>query len=431
MLLSIIPVSAAETQDVSVIGGCKTIDGQVPLLGTGQLISNAAAVLLYEVNTDTLMYAYNADNQVTPSSLVKILTALIAVEKGKMDDVVTVRSEVLSTLAPDAAMVGLEIDEVLTVKDLLYCMMVASGNDAAVILADHVMGSQQKFVEEMNRFAAEIGCTGTHFTNVHGLHDENQYTTARDVGRILIRALQNESFCEVFGAKSYVVPKTNKSEERKLTTQNYLMNSGKAIYDERLTGGRTAVNNDQTRSIASVAQVNDMHLMCVVIGARSQFEKDGYTVKVFGGYSETQELLDMGFNGYKTAQILQPDQVLQQISVMGGDCDVSMGTGKGALCVIPVGTDLNGLSFRYANEISLTAPLQKGQKLSDLQVFYGSVCLAQTETYAMNAVRIAGTQFTDNVQNAEKPGFFKVFFYVLGSVFLLVLAIFGCIQVTL
>ena len=136
LLLCAMPVLAADTDDASITAGCNTIAGQVPLLGTGQLISNATAALLYETNTDTVMYAHNADAQVEPASLLKIMTALIAIEKGNMTDVVTVREEVLSTLAPDAAVVELVVDEVVTVKDLLYCMMVASGNDAALAVEE-------------------------------------------------------------------------------------------------------------------------------------------------------------------------------------------------------------------------------------------------------------------------------------------------------
>ena len=149
LVLCLLPIAVFAQVDSSVTEGCNTLDGQVPFLGTGQLVSNCAAAVLYETNTDTLMYAHNADAQVSPASLVKILTALVAIEKGKMDDAVTVRQEVLDTLAPDAAVVELEADEVLTVKDLIYCMMVGSGNDAAVVLCDHVMGSQDAFVAEM------------------------------------------------------------------------------------------------------------------------------------------------------------------------------------------------------------------------------------------------------------------------------------------
>ncbi len=428
ILLVLLPttVLADAPADISVTGGCSTLDAQVPVLGSVQLVSNTAAAILYETNTDTLMYAYNADTQAQPASLLKIMTALIAIEKGSMDDAVTVREETLDTLPIDAAVVGLEIDEVLTVNDLLYCMMVSSGNDAAVVLAEHIMGTQEAFVAEMNRYAAEFGCTGTNFTNVTGLHDKNQYTTARDVAKILSKAIGNEQFCQAFGAKTYDMSKTNKSEVRNLATQNFLINNDRVeiYYDERVNGGRTAVNNDRTRSIASVAESNGMELICVVIGARSQFENDGYTEKVFGGYDETKQLLDMAFNGYKTAQVLFADQVLQQSSVLNGNCDVSVGVKDPVYSVIPQNADINGLDYRYAEEAGLSAPIEKGQKLSALQIWNGPICIAQTETYAMNSVGVAGAVFNDDTAKNGQTSVFLIVLCVLGGIFAVLLVIF-------
>lgn len=432
LLLCSVPVLAADPQtDVSVTSGCRTLDAQLPLLGAAQLVSNTSAAVLYETNTDTLMYAQNADNPIEPASLLKIMTALVAIEKGKMDDVVTVREEVLSTLAADAVVVDLTVDEVVTVKDLLYCMMVASGNDAAVVLADHVMGDQQAFVAEMNRYAAELGCTGTNFTNVHGLDDDAQYTTARDISRILAHAIKNPQFSEFFNAKEYEMPATNKSEARKLTSQNYLINNDKVeiYYDERVTGGRTAVCSDQTRSLAITAQQNDMNLVCVVTGAKSQYEKDGYTVKVFGGYAESKQLLDLCFTGYKTAQILSPDQVLKQSSVLNGNCDVTVGARTGVSAVVATGATDNGLVYRYADEVGLSAPIQKGQTLASLQIWQGAVCVAQTEVYAMNNVAVAGTVFEEDNGKSITLGTGKVILLVIGGIVALVLCAFGVLYI--
>jgi len=425
LLLSSVPASAQTSEDLSVNSGCHSLDAQIPFLGTSQLVSNTVSALLYETNTDTLLYAYNADAQVQPASLLKILTALIAIEKGNLSDVVTVREEVLDTLPPDAAIVELQADEVVTVKDLIYCMMVASGNDAAVVLAEHVMGSQQAFVDEMNRYAEELGCTNTSFTNVHGLHNVKQYTTARDVARILNKAMENEQFREVFCAKYYDMPATNKDEAERLATQNYLVNNDrvKIYHDPRVTGGRTAVNNDRSRSIATTAQFGDMDVICIVIGSKSQFEKDGYTERVFGGYNETKQLLDLAFNGNRTAQILYPDQVIGQKTVLNGGCDVTVGARDGAFSVIAEDMDPKALSYRFMNEIPLSAPIEKGQKLADLQVWYGSVCLIQTEAYAMNTVAIAGTEF--DTESNKGIGFWTVVLYIVGGLLVAGLIVFG------
>lgn len=429
LLFAASPLSVFATEaitDISVVSGCRSLDGQVPLLGNQLLVNNTAAAILYETGTDTLMYAYNADAKLPPASLLKILTALIAIEKGNMTDAVTVQAEVLNTLASDAVVVELLEDEVVTVQDLLYCMMVGSGNDAAVILADHVLGSQEAFVAEMNRYAAELGCTGTNFTNVHGLHDDQQYTTARDVARILAKAIQNELFCEVFGANYYTVPATNKSEARDLVSQNYLMNNDKDInyFDSRATGSRTGVANDRSRCIASTAKVGEMNLICVVMGSKSVFEEDGYTVKVYGGYDETTQLLDFGFNGYKAAQILHPGQVMQQASVVNGSSDVTIGTKEGAYTVIPSNADSNTLSYRYINETNLTAPIQEGDKVSTLQIWIGNVCVAQTDLFAMNTVLAPDNVFGGADADRNGVGFGKILLYVIGVILVLALVLF-------
>ena len=416
-LLCALPVSASQIpDDVSVASGSNSLDGQVPILGSQLINGNMKSAILYDVNSDTIMYAYDADEKLPPSSLLKILTALIAIEKGTLTDAVTVQESVLATLDPDAAKVKLAVDEVVTVKDLIYCMMVASGNDAAVVLADHVLGSQDAFVAEMNHYAAELGCLNTNFTNVHGLHDENQYTTARDVARILEKALENQTFCEVFGARYYTVPETNKSAERKLSSQNYLLNNDDDInyYDERVKGSRTAVANDRSRSIASVAEVNDMKLLCIVMGAGSKYEDDGYTVRVYGGYNETKKILDVAFDGYKTAQLLFPNQVLMQKPVMNGNSDVSIGTNSASFSVIPENDLEGGLVYRYVNEKPLTAPIEKGSHVSTLQIWCGNVCVAQTDLFALNRVNTINSAYNDTESDQSSVTVIKYVLIIAG-----------------
>ncbi len=419
ILLGNITVFAAEqAEDTSVSTGCHTIDGVVPYLGTQAAIKNCKAAIVYEANTDTLMYAQNADNQLPPSSLAKILTALIAIEKGNMSDVVMVKAETLASLPSDAVSIDLLPDEVVTVQDLLYGMMVGSGNDAAAVLAEHIMGSQQAFVAEMNRCAQSSGCTATNFTNVHGLHDDAQYTTARDFGRILAKAVQNEVFCQIFGEKYYTVPETNKSEARYLTSQNYLMNNDKVIdyFDERVTGSRTAVANDRTRSIASIAEVNDMRLLCIVMGAQDKYEDDGYTVRVYGSYKETSDLLNLAFTGNKTVQILHRNQTFLQKNVENGSSDVIIGTDSDFFAVVPENINENTLTYRFVNEVPMSAPIEKGQRAATLQIWLGAVCVAQADLLTMNKVLPAGAVFDENTGGGGAAAFGKVLLYLLAGI---------------
>ena len=178
-------------------------------------------------------------------------------ENGDIETVVTVREDVLSTVPYDAVSADLTAGEEMTLGDLIGCMLVGSANDAAAVIAENLAGSQAAFVARMNLRAQELGCTGTQFTNVHGLHDKEQYTTARDIARILAKAVENEAFCDAFGAVYYTVEPTNKADVRYLSTENYMMNDDMDVnyYDTRVTGSRTGVNNDYTRNVASVAEV--------------------------------------------------------------------------------------------------------------------------------------------------------------------------------
>lgn len=398
-------VSAEVVDNNTVTNGAHSLDGVNPLLGSDRLVTNVQSAIVYETKSQTLMYAFHADEQVSPASLVKILTALITIEQGNLSDEVTVTEAVLNTVASDAVSADLVAGEIMTVEDLLYCMMVGSANDAAAVLAEHIWGSQSAFVAEMNRYAKDLGCTQTNFTNVHGLHDDLQYTTVRDMARILAKAMENETFSAVFGAINYRVPATNMSQERALATGNYLMNNDdvQIYHDSRVTGGRTAVTSSGFRSIATSAEDNGMQLICIVTGSESVYKDDGYTVQIFGGYNETSMLLNSGFEGFEAKQIVYTGQVIEQYSVENGNSDVIAGAMESVFTVLPQEVGMNDLDYRLVNKSdTLTAPVEKGQILSALEVWYGSVCVGHIDLCAMNAVPVVGQQ-SDNIPH--KPTF--------------------------
>jgi D-alanyl-D-alanine carboxypeptidase (penicillin-binding protein 5/6) len=314
-----------------------------------------------------------------------------------------VKQEVLATLDSDAVMVSpkLTVAEILTVRDLLHCMIVSAANDAAVVLADHIMGGQVAFVAEMNRYANNLGCTNTNFVNVHGLHHDEQYTSARDVARILAAAVHNELFCEIFFADKYVVPATNKNDSRILVSQNYLLNKDIVVihYDERVKGSRTGTTTDGTTNIASYAEVDDMKLISVVMGSASAYDEKTGRVKVFGGYGETQKMLDLGFTGNKAGQLIYENQVLKQIPIAGGSSGVTIASKEARSSVIPADMTLDQLEYRYVNEVPLSLPILEGQRVSTLQVWCNNICVAQTDIFAMSNVVAADQVFSVALQS--------------------------------
>ena len=183
---------------------------------------NAKAALLMDYESGRMLYGLNERDTEYPASITKVMTALLtleAVDQGvlTLDQPVTAPS-LVNDMDPTGSSADIKEGEVLTVEQLLYCMMLVSANEAACILAETVAGSQDAFVALMNQRAQELGCTGTHFVNPNGLHDPNHYSTAWDIYLFTREAMKNETFMKICGTPSYVVPATNMSEERELYT---------------------------------------------------------------------------------------------------------------------------------------------------------------------------------------------------------------------
>lgn len=398
----------ADSEVDASVYGCFSVDATDTFLGDDRLVKNAQSVLLYEMNTKTLMYAYEPDRLMEPTSFAKILTAIVAIENAPLDSAVTVTETSLAGLPSGAINAKLLPNEVLTLKDLINCMLVGSANDAAAVIAHYIGGDEAHFAQMMNDLAKQIGCDSSNFTNPHGFHDDAQLTTARDTAKILEYAMQNDEFRGIFTAYDCTVPATNKSGERYLMTGNYMMpNSDNVqIYlDERVIGGRTGVADNGGRCLATVARVEHMDLLCIVMGASSVYEEGGNKIRSYGGYNETKTLLDAGFVGNTAAQVLYDGQALIQLEVANGDTVLTAGPRANLSTVLPEKLTLEDLTFRYGSEgHRLQAPIQAGDRVCSLEIWYDELCLAVTELYAMNDVRdVAVVQPDVKAQSAWLP----------------------------
>ncbi len=384
-----LPVSAAEG-DASVTAGCQGIEAARPIAGSERLTDTAAASILYDRTTGTLIYANNPDGKIYPSSMVKLMTVLVALEFGDLEDDVTVTRSALEAMGIGVLTVkpALVKGEVMKLKDLLYCVMVASGNDATTVVAEHIGGSQEGFVALMNEKAEAIGCVGTNFTNAHGLHDENCYTTARDILRIMEYGLENELFRQMFETAEYTIPATNMTEERVIQTTNSMMLTGK-YRDSRVTGGKTGSTDAAGRCVTVTAQVGDLDLVGIVMGAKATYSSDGSVLTLNHSFVEMGELLDHVQENYECRQLYYQGQVISQYAVENGSNNVVTQPVSDGYCVLPKGITAEELTWKYAQTVSgLTAPVKMGQAITDLEVWYGDVCLASTKLVAMNGVSV-------------------------------------------
>lgn len=418
------PVYAAfPDEDQSITNGCRTVDGLIPLLGSSKRLETAAAAMLYEINSDTVVYAYNADASMYPASLVKVMTTLIAIEKGDLSETVTVTQSAMDAAPESAVTVNLKVGEMLTLEQLLYCIMVGGGNDACTMVAEHISGSQAAFVAEMNRKAVELGCTGTTFTNCHGVHDNAQVTTARDMCKILRAAVKNEEFKEIFSTTVYRVGETNKSDLRRMEVSNLLMaESSKSYYDAHVTGGRTGITEDERRNLVSTAEDEKLSYIVVILGAVPKYASSG-KVTYYGSYEETKMLVDLGFDGLEIRQTLYDGQIYTQFPVENGSSQVAVGPNQTQYIVLPKNVKFNQLTVKYNTAISnANAPIAKGQVISDVQLWYGNVCLAQSEMVSKHSVAVRTQRQTVEPSN---PGIsFSGFFQVVGIIALIALGAF-------
>lgn len=395
-----VPTTQAETEpyeeppEVSyggapITNGCRTINGMTPLGGTDKILKTAQAAFIYEMNTETIVYAYNPDVRLYPGSLAKIITVLLAVEQGDLNEEVSFSTQWNKTLPPQSITCDLKEGEKVTLAALAYWTMLASANDAAMNIAGHISGSQEAFVELMNQRVAQMGCTDTVFVNAHGLDNPDQYTTARDMTKIVMEACKNETFCEIFGAVGYDVPATNRTdEERTIESDNYLIYQRilPQFHRPEVTGGKTSSTGGSGSSLVCTAEKNDMKLICVVMGTVRE-SRNG-KVSYYGNFEEMFDLLDFTFDGYRIARVLYPDMVLDQFSVAGGECDVVGYPDVSVNSVLPVDCTLDNLILRYTVENGgLSAPVETDQKIANVQVWYRTSCVAEAQVFAVNPVR--------------------------------------------
>ena len=392
-------------EDASVVNGCRTLDGKMPLWGTSQLMPTSGAIMFYEVNSDTVVYSWMPDEPMEPASLAKIMTCLLAVEKGNIKDSITVTSSALGSISEIFHTLGLKPGEQVTLEQMLYSMMVGSANDASVVIAEHVAGSVTQFVSLMNQRAKEIGCTGTNFTDPAGIGHDGQYTTARDMAKIVNEAIKNELFLEFFSATLYNLPATNMSESRRLETTNYLMSPGMiAFYEEEVTGGRTGITNDRKRCLASTAEYRGLEYITIILGAQPVYNEAGTRTLRFGNYEDTQDLLKMGFKDHHIVQVFRENQIIDQYSVINGASDVAVGPSHAVVTVLPSDVEIEDLTVRYVRQNhEVKAPVATGDLIDTVQLWYKNVCVAQSELTAKNAVAefIAETPEESVIANTE------------------------------
>lgn len=427
LVLFMMAVSAGATAteaDMSVMQGCRTIEAQRTLYSGDERLNLTCSALLYDVTNDVLLYADEPDATFNPAGLVKMMTAYVIAEEADLTEEVTVKQEILDSMYESRWGMEFQAGEVTTLHELLYCILVQNSNLAALIAADHVCGSEEAFVQKMNEYAIEMGCTSTNFANVHGMSDERQLSTARDYAKITVAAMKNEDFAEAFCTYAYRLKATNMSEERVINSDNFLFNRnlGSNHFESRATGSRMGLTGAGEYNIVVLAENRGVELISIIMGSTSPINPNGEE----GCYKEARILLDIGFNMQAPVQILHENQILERFQVENGANDVSAYVKVSQNTSLPIGTVDENLTYRYIKDLAaLKAPIKADKQLSVVQIWYQNVCLAQTEMYAAHDVDVQEAVVRNDPAEEQDSNPFAVLIVVAVIVGLLVVLLFG------
>ena len=244
---------------------------------------HAAAAYLINPDTGAVYLASNADARLPMASTTKIMTAVVALSVGTLDMPITVQQDAIGLAAGQASIAGLSTGETLTLHDLLYALLLPSGDDAAVAIADGVAGSQARFVALMNAEAALLGLWHTHYNNVHGLDASGHYTTARDLARLAAFAMRSPTFSRIVATVQYSVPESGGHRSHTWVTTNELLTD---FFYPGVTGVKTGFTGNAGRCLVFTATRSYGHLLGVLLG-----DPDNAT-----RFSDAKALLDWGFS---------------------------------------------------------------------------------------------------------------------------------------
>ncbi len=257
---------------------------------------SASSAVIMETETGEILYEKNADEKRGMASTTKIMTALVALEKGNTEDIVEISSHSANV---EGSSMYLKEGEKITLENLVYGLMLVSGNDSATAIAEHISGNEEKFASLMNKKAREIGALNTNFTNPHGLSDEKHYTTAKDLAKITAYALGNKSF-------SKIVKTSSKTISRETLGKTTLVNHNKLLKSEKnCIGVKTGFTKATGRCLVTAWEKDNMRIICVTLNAGDD-------------WNDHRKMKDFVFESYKATLYGRGGTVAKKVKVKNG-----------------------------------------------------------------------------------------------------------------
>jgi D-alanyl-D-alanine carboxypeptidase len=341
----------------------------IPFTGLAVSLSAQSAVLV-DVESGRVLYSKNDAKQMKIASLTKIMTAIIAIENANLESMVKTSKNAFGV---EGSSIYLKQNEQMKLHDMLYGLMLRSGNDAATAIAEHVSGSMEKFTELMNDKAKQLGMEGTLFTNSHGLDwGEGNYSTASDMGKLLAYCLRNPVFKEIVSTKVKKVPWEGENYDRVFYNKNKML----SLYPGG-DGVKTGYTVKAGRCLAASATKDDWQLATIVLNAPDWWR-------------DSSNLLSYGFHDYIKQQVIETNITLKSIPVIIGK-EKSINVHAKKQIYYPIKENEKGLlSYTWELPKSLKAPVEKDQLLGYVIVSFDNKQIAKIPLYSDSAVEKMG-----------------------------------------
>lgn len=307
--------------------------------------------IVMDADTGTILYGKNMDQQYYPASITKILTALIVLEKCDLNEMVTFSHDDVYNVEAGSSSAGIDEGDVLTVRDCLYALMLASANESANALACHISGSREAFAELMNQKAASLGCTGSHFANPSGLNDENHFTTAHDMALIAREAIKNPEFLTINSTRSYKLAPTKRTPDGGYVANHHkMLNKNEAVFYPGAFAGKTGYTSLAGNTLVTCAQKNGMTLIAVVLNGHQSH------------YSDTKALFDFGFRNFQSLKAVDYETTYRSlendmtIAGMTARDSISLQLDRNGRVVIPKDADFTDTQSTLTYDLDSGSP---------------------------------------------------------------------------
>lgn len=390
---------------------------------SSELTLTAESAILMDATTGKILYEKNSRTKQYPASITKLMTILLALEHGSLEDEITFSHDAVFSIEPGSAHIAIQEGEILTLEQVLYGIMLRSANECANAAAEYVDGSMEKFAEHMTARAKELGCENTNFVNANGLFDENHYTTAYDMALIAQELLKNETYRSMMSNIYYLIPPTNKQpEERPLHGQHQMLNENSLYYYEPAEGGKTGYTVEAQNTLVTYAKQGDTELIAVVLKCNGAQH-----------YVDTKTLFEYGFANYQTVKAFSAADLTQNVAITETYKDktttldtIAVAPASDVYVTIPKNATIENITKAVDCPESASVPVAVGDKLGIVVLSLNGEALATVDLTAQKEVKATTDEERAAQAAAARNKILKRIAIGVGIVFGILVIVFCC-----